>query len=356
MLLSTAARGELERALACGPVRVRAVVRTRLYPSEERMVVAEVRGDRLPDERFVFSAHVQEPGANDNASGVGTQLEMARTLAALVQREDLSPARTVTFLWGDEIASTRTYLADDSVRASGARWGMSLDMVGEDTEITGGTFLIEKMPDPSAIWTRGEDEHSEWGGEPIAKDALMPHFLNDFVLARCRERARETGWVVKTNPFEGGSDHTPFLNAGIPAVLFWHFTDVFYHTDNDRLDKVSAATMANVGNCALTSALALVAADGETTRTIASELVEAAESRLDDERALGELAIANGESAELQEDIVRTWTQWYRDALATVRDVEPGGSSAATRAHLLRMDVRISAAGDAALQALEARQ
>src|SRR5690606_38909859 len=177
MLLSSAARGELERALSAGPVRVRAVVRTRLYPSEERMVVAEVRGDRLPDERFVFSAHVQEPGANDNASGVGTQLEMARTLATLVQREDLSPARTVTFLWGNEIASTRTYLADDSVRASGVRWGMSLDMVGEDTEVTGGTFLIEKMPDPSAIWTRGEDEHSEWGGEPITKEGLMPHCL-----------------------------------------------------------------------------------------------------------------------------------------------------------------------------------
>ena len=26
-----------------------------------------------------------------------------------------------------------------------------LDMVGEDTEKTGGTFLIEKMPDPSAV-------------------------------------------------------------------------------------------------------------------------------------------------------------------------------------------------------------
>ena len=34
-------------------------------------------------------------------------------------------------------------------------------------EKTGGTFLIEKMPDPSAIWTRGNDKHTEWGGRKL---------------------------------------------------------------------------------------------------------------------------------------------------------------------------------------------
>ncbi|HLV26752.1 MAG TPA: M28 family peptidase, partial [Gemmatimonadales bacterium] len=352
MLLSHAARAELERALAAGPVRVRARAESRLYESEERMVVADVRGRTLPHERFVFSAHVQEPGANDNASGVGAQTEMARALAALVQRGDWSPERTITFLWGNEIAGTRDYLADDSVRTSGVRWGMSLDMVGENTAITGGTFLIEKMPDPSAIWTRGEDRHSEWGGRPIGKDELMPHFLNDFVLARCRDRASRTNWVVNSNPFEGGSDHTPFLRANIPAVLFWHFTDVFYHTDNDRLDKVSPETLENVASCALTSALALTSGDGETARAIATELAEAAEARIAAERELGMRAIANGEDAALQRDIISTWARWYRDALATVAEVEVGGSSAATRSYLLRLDVRIAAAEEAALEEL----
>ena len=31
-----------------------------------------------------------------------------------------------------------------SVRTRGVKWGVSLDMVGEDTKKTGGTFLIEK--------------------------------------------------------------------------------------------------------------------------------------------------------------------------------------------------------------------
>ena len=73
-------------------------------------------------------------------------------------------------IFGLEIAQTRNFLADDSVRTTGVRWGLSLDMTGEDTKKTGGTFLIEKMPDPSAVWTRGDENHSEWGGSPITKD------------------------------------------------------------------------------------------------------------------------------------------------------------------------------------------
>ena len=94
--------------------------------------MANARGVSFPDERFVFSAHVQEPGANDNATGVGTLAEMARVTAKLIKEKKFIPARTITFLWGDEIVSTGRYIRDDSVRAKGIHWGLSLDMVGED--------------------------------------------------------------------------------------------------------------------------------------------------------------------------------------------------------------------------------
>ena len=44
---------------------------------------------------------------------------------------------------------------------------LSLDMTGEDTAKTGGTFLIEKEPDPSAMWERPSDPHSEWGAGKV---------------------------------------------------------------------------------------------------------------------------------------------------------------------------------------------
>ena len=353
MPISRGAMDSLRAALAHGPVRVRAITKTRLFPSVERTVVAEVRGTERPDERFVFSAHVQEPGANDNASGVGALAEIARVLATLSKSGAVQPRRTITMLFGNEIAQTQNFLADDSVRTRGVHWGLSLDMVGEDTKKTGGTFLIEKMPDPSAVWTRGEDHHSEWGGSPIRKDQIVPHYFNDFLLARCLDQAATTGWVVRTNPFEGGSDHTPFLTFKKPGVLFWHFTDQFYHTDGDRLDKVSAATLQNVGIAALVSALMLTSADGEVARNVVAELERAAIARLDTELALSRATVSAGGDAAKERDILQTWTDYYDRALATVWDVETGGSSTQTMDAIGKARERVLAAGAARVAAIK---
>lgn len=345
MPISFGAMTSLRAALARGPARVRVTTKTRLFPSVERTVVAEVRGTVRPDERFVFSAHVQEPGANDNASGVGALAEIARVLALLSKNGAVQPKRTITMLFGNEIVQTRNFLADDSIRTRGVHWGLSLDMVGEDTKKTGGTFLIEKMPDPSAVWTRGDDRHSEWGGSPITKEQIVPHYFNDFLLARCLEQAATNGWVVRTNPFEGGSDHTPFLTFKKPGVLFWHFTDQFYHTDGDRLDKVSAATLQNVGISALVSALTLTSADGGTARALVAELEQAAVARLDTELALSRAALASGGDVAKERDILQTWTDYYDRSLATLSDVETGGSSRETTAAITIARARVLAAG-----------
>jgi len=345
MPISFGAMTSLRTALARGPARVRVTTKTRLFSSVERTVVAEVRGTVRPDERFVFSAHVQEPGANDNASGVGALAEIARVLALLSKNGAVQPKRTITMLFGNEIAQTRNFLADDSIRTRGVHWGLSLDMVGEDTKKTGGTFLIEKMPDPSAVWTRGDDRHSEWGGSPITKEQIVPHYFNDFLLARCLDQAATNGWIVRTNPFEGGSDHTPFLTFKKPGVLFWHFTDQFYHTDGDRLDKVSAATLQNVGISALVSALTLTSADGATARALVAELEQAAVARLDTELALSRAALASGGDVAKERDILQTWTDYYDRSLATLSDVETGGSSRETTAAITIARARVLAAG-----------
>ena len=184
----------LQAALAKGPTKIRVKVKSKFFPSSNRMIVAEVKGSKVPKERFVFSAHVQEPGANDNASGVGALSEMARTLAKLTKSNAVDTKRTITMLFGNEIQQTRDFLAEDAERTKDVKWGLSLDMVGEDTKKTGGTFLIEKMPDPSAIWTRGEEHHTEWGGSVIGKDKLKPHYFNDYLFARCLDQAAPTGW------------------------------------------------------------------------------------------------------------------------------------------------------------------
>jgi aminopeptidase YwaD len=350
--LSRDAVDRLRGALARGETRVRVRTQVRMHPSDELTLVAEVHGSAAPDERYVVSAHVQEPGANDNASGVGDPTEMARVLGTLVRNRSIAPKRTITMLFGLEIAQTRNFLADDSVRTRGVKWGLSLDMTGEDTKKTGGTFLIEKMPDPSAIWTRGDDHHTDWGGRPLSKADLVPSYYNDYLIARCLDQAASTGWVVRANPFEGGSDHTPFLEFKKPGALFWHFTDVYYHTDGDRLDKVSRQELTNVGVAALSSVLTLASADGSTARGLVTEIEHAAIARLDTELRLSRAAIAAGGNRATEDDILRTWTDYYVAALHKMTDVEVGGSSAETLAAIDAAAARVKQAGDAHLAAL----
>ncbi len=318
LLLSYGVKEKLKAACLKGKVELKVNIETKIYQSEELTIVANVKGSVNPNDRFVYSAHVQEPGANDNATGVGTLAEMARVTAVLLKSGKLKPQRTLTFLWGDEIVSTGRYITDDKERAKGILWGMSLDMVGEDTQKTGGTFLIEKMPDPSAIWTRGNDKHSEWGAGNVKEKDLFPHYYNDFIFDICKTQGKFANWTVNFNPFEGGSDHTPFLQNKIPGLLMWHFTDVFYHTDNDRIDKVSATTMKNVGVSALTAAYTLVTANEATATATVTQVKNDALIRLKTEFDLSKKAITDGKSVADEKHIVEVWGKYYVDALATI--------------------------------------
>lgn len=319
--LSYQAKERLKKALEKGETTLNVKVVTNIYPSEELTIVADIKGNQHPKERLVFSAHVQEPGANDNATGVGVALEMATLTAKFIKQKEYEPKRTLTFLWGDEIVSTRRYVQEDSIRAKEIKWGISLDMVGENTEKTGGTFLIEKMPDPSAIWTRGNDKHTEWGGSKMSLEQMKPHYLNDFLIDKFKAQGKRANWVVSTNPFEGGSDHVPFLRENIPSVLFWHFTDQFYHTDNDRIDKVSKTTLKNVGTTALIAAYTLLNADENTAKSILSDLEKAAINRLNEELKQSKIALNKGESFATQIEIISAWKDWYQKSFTTTKDL-----------------------------------
>ncbi|RTE54928.1 M28 family peptidase [Arenibacter aquaticus] len=319
--LSFQARETLKSALSKGRVYAKVKIASKIYPSEELTLVANIKGAKIPNERLVFSAHVQEPGANDNASGTGAQLEMATVLAQLIKDGSLDANRSLTFLWGDEIIATQRYILEDKKRAAGIKWGLSLDMVGENTAITGGSFLIEKMPDPSAIWTRGKDKHTEWGGRTLTLEDMQPHYLNDFTLYNFKNQAKFANWTVNSNPYEGGSDHSPFLQAKIPGLLFWHFTDQFYHTDNDRLDKVSHETLKNVGTAALATALTLVNGDSFTAMDIVDIVKEAGTNRLADEFLISERQLIKGKLPKDEVSIIQAWGNWYLEAIAATKDL-----------------------------------
>ena len=154
---------------------------------------------------------------------------------------------------------------------------------------------------------------------------MFPHYFNDFLLNRCRQQGKESNWVINANPFEGGSDHTPFLQAKIPGLLMWHFTDEFYHTDGDRLNMVSAAEMKNVGVSALAAAFTLASADQYTTLQLIDEITKNATDRLQTEFELSKDAVKKGSELAEQQHILTVWANWYKDAIGKMTDINTSG-------------------------------
>jgi Zn-dependent M28 family amino/carboxypeptidase len=302
---------QLRAALAAGAVRVHVDIETAFHRGPSRTLIAEIPGRARVDERVVLVAHVQEPGANDNASGVGTLVAVAKAIRqAIAQRLIPPPQRTLTFMWLDENRGSERWIADHRDRAKQVVAMMSLDMTGQDTARTGGTFLIEKSPDPSALWPRPSDPHSEWGASRVDRSFVRGHLLNDLHLAVALRHAREVGWVVRMNPYEGGSDHTIFTRAGVPALLNWHFTDRYYHTNLDTIDKVSATTMQNVATIVATTATFLASADAADAADLRRLIDEAERARMATEKA-----------NDATDEIVAAWRTWYSDARASIAHI-----------------------------------
>lgn len=257
---------------------------------------ATIVGRELPGEAVVIAAHVNEPGACDNASGAAGMLEGALALAEGIAAGTIErPRRSIVFLFGDEFRQVEAWM-DRSRRTAVA--GISADMIGNSPERTGAVALLERSPDPGADDPLPPDEHTAWGQNTFRGDPPV-HGLA--IIARCAMADvsdLEGPWVTAENPWEGGSDHDVFLEAGIPAVLFWHFTDFAYHTSLDRISMVDAAELRR-------SSLAILA----TALAVASPEIR------DQKRYLASLNHERGvrlRSAELEElpDVGESWIEW----------------------------------------------
>lgn len=106
-------------------------------------------------------------------------------------------------LWLEEIGGSRRWLMDHPDEAKNVRYMFSMDMTGEDVRKTGGSFLIERWPDPGAVWDRPWDPHSEWGRGNVRAEQLKGDLINDLHLAVClrgatspsRSRRQPGSWL-----------------------------------------------------------------------------------------------------------------------------------------------------------------
>ncbi|MBI3579889.1 MAG: DUF4910 domain-containing protein [Ignavibacteriales bacterium] len=334
---STAA--ELKRMLSYQQVKIHVQVKTSFIEAPLKTLVAEIPGTLKPEQRIVLIAHLDhyKPGANDNASGSATLLEILRSISSGIQQGTLpKPARTLTFLWVDEYEGTMLWMKRNEQSLQNVVAAFVLDMVGGNPEKTGGTFRVERMPDPGTVWFRPPEQHSGWGAGHWNKEKLFGSFLNDFYLSVVQERCQATGWKANNNVWEGGSDHDPFLWKNIPAILSWHFPDFGYHSSLDKIDNISPTEMKNAGVSIGTASFALALGTEGTAREILHQVAKAATVRLEKEKqnTLLELSDAQAqgttaldETKKREKEILAAWGRWYEEALRSVLTIPANSPS-----------------------------
>lgn len=124
---------ELISELRRGEVRVRVKVDADVCPGEYLEVTGVIPGCELPDEEVLLTAHIdhRNTGGN-NATGDGVSLEVARTLAHLIERGVLPrPRRTIRFIWGAEHKGFLVYLHGHPEALGRWLFVLNYDMAGK---------------------------------------------------------------------------------------------------------------------------------------------------------------------------------------------------------------------------------
>lgn len=186
-------------------------------PVPQHNVVADIPGTELPGEYVIVGGHLDSwdgaTGASDNGTGVATTMEAARLLMAAGAR----PRRTIRFmLWS-----------------------------GEEQGLLGSEGWVEAhadlMDDISAVLVH------DGGTNVLSGLHVTPEMMRQAQVALAPVLALSTDEM----PFHleeteglrpGGSDHSPFIKAGVPG-FFWDQDgradyDFVHHTQHDTLKNV----------------------------------------------------------------------------------------------------------------------
>jgi len=159
------------------------------------------------------------PGANDGASGVAVLLELARSLP-----KDTTPVWLVFFD------------TEDQGGIEGWDWILGSRAFAEEIPIAPRAVVIVDMIGDADL------------------NIYLERNSNVAIRTEIWSTAEKLGYgdkFINQEKYSMEDDHTPFLEAGIPAVDLIDFDYPYWHTTQDTPDKVSAESLQAVGDTLL---------------------------------------------------------------------------------------------------------
>ncbi|MCY4561502.1 MAG: M28 family metallopeptidase [Flavobacteriaceae bacterium] len=199
-------------------------------------VVSVIKGDEIPDEYIVVTAHLDHIGVNekgeiyngadDDGSGTVAILEIAEAFQQAVKNGD-GPKRSIIFLHvtGEEKGLLGSgyytdkeplYPLEDTIA------NLNMDMIGRSDP-------KRENPDPNYIYLIGSDILSQDLHD--ISEAVNKEFVSlelDYTYADIND----------PNRFYYRSDHFHFAKNNIPVIFYFNGTHEDYHQVTDTVDKI----------------------------------------------------------------------------------------------------------------------
>jgi hypothetical protein len=227
-----------------------------LNPNQEKLksenIHAYIEGTDsvLKKEIVIVSAHYDHigvkkgevfNGADDNASGSATILEMARIFQQL-KNEGTQFKRSILFLWftGEEhgLLGSAYYAKNPIISLNNTIANLNIDMIGRADSLT------EK--EQFKVYIIGSDKLSQdlhQINEKSKNNLLFDYKYND-----------------ENDPLRlyYRSDHYNFANKGIPSIFYFGGFHEDYHKSTDDLEKINFNKMKEVASCVSNTCLSLI--------------------------------------------------------------------------------------------------
>lgn len=228
-------------------------------------VVASLKGST--DRRILIGGHLdtinmsqgadpftsKAPGANDDASGTIVALELARAMAQVPHKNTCMFAAFT----GEEQGLLGSRALAQRAKAEGWKLGavLSNDMVGNSSNNHG-------QKDDRRVRVFSDEPSTE---NPTANSRELARFVE--WITRGRVKGFAVKLVFRADRFGRGGDHTPFHQAGFPAVRVVEVHEEYsrQHTDADLAKAMDWKYMANCARINLLAYASLANADEPPT-------------------------------------------------------------------------------------------
>jgi len=216
---------KLMHAIGRGDTKIYFETSNKIEPRDSVVMSAFHQGTEFPEQRIAFVGHrdnANTPGANDNGTGTGTILELARVLSKT------APKRSFEFI--------------SSTAEEGVTEGIWQYIETHKEELKKN---MKAVLDTDMVGVGGVPIQVDMGHWPDAKPQQHPKWLLEMV----EQVAEEMGYGFGRLTCEWGYPEEGRFNAiGVPSTVLWQPDDPYYHSIYDTPDHLNPGSIKAVAD------------------------------------------------------------------------------------------------------------